>query len=87
VCVGWLTFATPLEVLLATDLAGVVFRVMPLSPQEYAAKLYACLHELDAAGVERIVVDQPLRTKPGWRFKTVSAAPPPEKLPDAMVDA
>ena len=32
---------------------------MPTEPSEYAARLYAALHELDAAGVDRIVVDRP----------------------------
>ena len=61
--VGWLTFMPPAEDLLAANLTGLVFRVMPLSPQEYAAKLYACLHELDAANVERIVVNRPPETE------------------------
>jgi L-threonylcarbamoyladenylate synthase len=32
---------------------------MPAEPARYAARLYAALHELDAAGVDRIVVDLP----------------------------
>ena len=32
---------------------------LPADPQLYAAQLYAALHRLDNAGVERIVVDRP----------------------------
>ena len=31
---------------------------MPTAPEAYAAALYHCLHELDAKGVTRIVVDK-----------------------------
>jgi len=53
--IGWLTFGQPRQRLLA----GVTTIVMPTDPAEYAAHLYAVLHELDDAGVERIVVDLP----------------------------
>jgi L-threonylcarbamoyladenylate synthase len=52
--VGWLTFAEP-----SADLPGVVAVVLPREPAAYAARLYAVLHELDAAGVDWIIVDQP----------------------------
>ena len=32
---------------------------MPADARAYAARLYAALHELDAAGVDRIIVDLP----------------------------
>ena len=37
----------------------VIARRMPARPAEYAAQLYATLHDLDAAGLDRIVVDLP----------------------------
>ena len=40
----------------AADIAGAVRIMMPSEPTGYAVRLYAALHELDAAGVERIVV-------------------------------
>ncbi len=51
--VGWVTFAEA-EVGGAGDVLVVV---MPGDARGYAARLYAELHGLDAAGVERIVVD------------------------------
>jgi L-threonylcarbamoyladenylate synthase len=53
--IGWLTFGQPRQRLLSS----VTTIVMPTDPAEYAAHLYAVLHELDDAGVERIVVDLP----------------------------
>lgn len=53
--VGWLTFAAPKS----TVLAGITVIVMPPDSSSYAARFYAALHELDAAGVERIVVTLP----------------------------
>ncbi|HLV79201.1 MAG TPA: L-threonylcarbamoyladenylate synthase, partial [Chthonomonadaceae bacterium] len=52
--VGWLTFTD-------SDLEppGLTVLVMPAEPEAYAARLYAALHALDAAGVTRIVVDLP----------------------------
>jgi L-threonylcarbamoyladenylate synthase len=41
------------------DVPGVVRIEMPTEPSKYAAQLYAALHELDASGVERIVVERP----------------------------
>ncbi len=52
--VGWLTFAASLP----ADPALLVQR-MPTEPAAYSARLYAALHELDAANVEAIVVDIP----------------------------
>lgn len=52
--IGWVTFAdggaAPL---------GVLVRVMPSDAAGYATHLYAVLHELDAAGLDRIVVTLP----------------------------
>lgn len=53
--VGWLTMGE--EPAIAPLLAAVI--VMPLDSAAYAARLYAALHELDAAAVDRIVVDLP----------------------------
>lgn len=51
--VGWLTWPGVAEV------PGVVRVTMPADPAGYAARLYAALHDLDAAGVARIVVARP----------------------------
>jgi L-threonylcarbamoyladenylate synthase len=51
---GWLTFAEA-----APQAEGLRMVVMPRDPEAYATKLYAVLHALDAAGVERIVVELP----------------------------
>lgn len=48
--VGWLALSSA---------AGQDVVVMPRTPTDYAARLYAALHELDAAGVERIVAALP----------------------------
>ena len=54
--VGWLTLSpTPAEPVPA----GLVVRPLPADPAGYAARLYAALHALDDAGVDRIVVDRP----------------------------
>ncbi len=53
--VGWLTFFAALE----HGPPGLVVRKMPADPAGYAALLYAALHALDEAGVDRIVVDRP----------------------------
>jgi L-threonylcarbamoyladenylate synthase len=51
--VGWLSCpATP-------EVESVVKITMPTDAASYAARLYAALHELDANGVERIVVARP----------------------------
>lgn len=55
--VGWLTFRTERLP------AGVTATVMPVSPFTYAAQLYAALHALDDAGVDRIVVELPPDTE------------------------
>lgn len=53
--VGWLTFPeSP-----AVSLPGLLRLELPCEPGAYAAGLYAALHELDAAGVERIIVTLP----------------------------
>jgi L-threonylcarbamoyladenylate synthase len=52
--VGWVTFAD------SSDAPpGVLLRVLPDDPAGYAAQMYAALHELDAAGLDRIVVTLP----------------------------
>ncbi len=56
--VGWLTFAAA-----PRPPAGATIMIMPLRPDEYAARLYAALHELDDAGVERIIVELPPDTE------------------------
>jgi L-threonylcarbamoyladenylate synthase len=51
--VGWLTWPG------AGNVPGAVRVEMPAEHSAYAAKLYAALHDLDAAGVDRIVVAGP----------------------------
>ncbi len=53
--VGWLTFTEAAE----TAPAGLAILVMPRNPAAYAAELYAALHVLDDAGLDRIVVTLP----------------------------
>jgi len=50
--VGWLAFS-------AEDRAGVTVIDMPRDPDGYAARLYAALHTLDGACVDRIIVARP----------------------------
>jgi L-threonylcarbamoyladenylate synthase len=50
--VGWLTRRD------VGTLPGVDVIVMPDTPEGYAAQLYAALHDLDARGVDEIVVDE-----------------------------
>jgi L-threonylcarbamoyladenylate synthase len=57
--IGWLTFAGPAE----PEGAGLTKIIMPRDPAAYAAQLYAVLHGLDAAGVDRIVVALPPDTE------------------------
>jgi L-threonylcarbamoyladenylate synthase len=52
--VGWLTFQT--EVL---GREGLIVLRMPRRSAEYAAQLYAALHQLDALGVTHVVADWP----------------------------
>jgi L-threonylcarbamoyladenylate synthase len=52
---GWLTFGQPGP----RPPLNVTTIVMPTAAAEYAARLYAVLHELDEAGVQRIVVELP----------------------------
>jgi L-threonylcarbamoyladenylate synthase len=54
--VGWVTFAE------RASRPGLVTVVMPNDPAGYAARLYAVLHELDQAGLDRIVVEAPPET-------------------------
>ncbi len=51
--IGWLTFVQP------QNPAGAIAITMPTEPAPYAARLYAALHELDDAAVERIIVELP----------------------------
>jgi L-threonylcarbamoyladenylate synthase len=53
--IGWLSFGPALRHAAATTIQIV----MPPEPAGYAARLYAALHELEDAGVERIVVSAP----------------------------
>jgi L-threonylcarbamoyladenylate synthase len=71
--VGWVALET------AEELPGVVQVVMPDEPGAYAARLYAVLHELDVAGLDRIVVTSPPATET-WlaiRDRLRRAAAPP----------
>jgi L-threonylcarbamoyladenylate synthase len=43
----------------AAPVPGVMVRVLPSDPVSYASHLYAVLHELDAAGLDRILVTMP----------------------------
>jgi L-threonylcarbamoyladenylate synthase len=52
--VGWLTFEESLS-----PSSALLLRIMPSDPASYAAQLYAVLHELDVAGLDRIVVALP----------------------------
>jgi L-threonylcarbamoyladenylate synthase len=51
--VGWLTFAA------AEERPGLTVVTMPRDAAAYAARLYDALHNLDAAGVDHIVVALP----------------------------
>jgi L-threonylcarbamoyladenylate synthase len=53
--VGWVTVGDrPVE-----DQPGLVAASLPRDPEGYAARLYAVLHDLDAAGVDHIIVELP----------------------------
>jgi L-threonylcarbamoyladenylate synthase len=52
--VGWVAFANP-----GSAPPDVLVRVLPPRPASYAAQLYAVLHELDAAGLDCILVTLP----------------------------
>ncbi|MHB1424423.1 MAG: L-threonylcarbamoyladenylate synthase [Gemmataceae bacterium] len=53
--VGWVTFVDP-----GKEIPSAVYvRELPSAAVGYAAQLYAVLHELDAAGLDRIVVTLP----------------------------
>lgn len=60
--VGWL----PLGSDRGLKLSNLRTLVMPDGPREYGAKLYAALHELEDAGVERILVELP-PDLPAWQ--------------------
>jgi L-threonylcarbamoyladenylate synthase len=53
--IGWLS----LEEAVPDGLPGVTVVRMPTEPAQYAARLYAALHALEATGVDRIVVSSP----------------------------
>jgi len=53
--VGWLTFSPPAEL----RHSSLIVIEMPLDPRAYASRLYAALHALDDAKVERIVATLP----------------------------
>src|SRR5262249_11538705 len=50
--IGWLTFGERV-------VAGVTVVAMPGQPEGYAAQLYAALHRLDDAGLDRIIGSRP----------------------------
>ncbi len=52
--IGWVTFPNA-----GTAPPGVLMRRMPSDPVEYAAQLYAVLHELDTNALDRILVTLP----------------------------
>ncbi len=56
---GWLSL-TPVP----ADSCGLFVIEMPSDPKAYAAELYAALHSLEAAGVERIIVTLPPAAEP-----------------------
>lgn len=58
--VGWVSFADPREAIIPSP---ELLRVLPSDPIGYAAQLYAVLHELDAAGLDRILVALPPDTE------------------------
>jgi L-threonylcarbamoyladenylate synthase len=57
--VGWVTFAKTGR----TQWPGILLRVLPDDPAGYSAQLYAALHELDVAGLDRILVTLPPDTE------------------------
>jgi L-threonylcarbamoyladenylate synthase len=56
--VGWLCFGVPND----TPGIGIEYEAMPTEPRPYGAKLYDVLHKLDAAAVDRIIVELPPET-------------------------
>ncbi len=60
--VGWLALESGQTI----PLPNTVIITMPSSAEPYAARLYAALHELDAAAVDRIIVDLPPDEEP-WQ--------------------
>jgi L-threonylcarbamoyladenylate synthase len=57
--VGWVTFGSDRE---GTGPERIT-RVLPAEPAACAALLYSVLHDLDAAGLDRIVVELPPDTE------------------------
>jgi L-threonylcarbamoyladenylate synthase len=57
--IGWVTFNDHD----GAKRPGVLLRVLPADPAGYSARLYAALHELDAAGLDRILVTLPPETE------------------------
>src|SRR5262249_33711246 len=58
--VGWLKFGG----IDSPGQPGVTAIGLAQDPVAYAARLYAALHELDDAGVDRIIVELPPNTEP-----------------------
>ena len=56
--IGWLTFDPP-----PPYMPGLIVLSMSRDPALYSTRLYAALHELDAAGVDAIFVDTPPDTE------------------------
>jgi L-threonylcarbamoyladenylate synthase len=57
--VGWVTCSA----VTGTAPLGLVYVQMPADPAGYAARLYDVLHQLDDAGLDRLVVSLPLDTE------------------------
>ena len=73
--VGWLSLGEE-----AGQGSGLLKFVMPTNPAEYAASLYAVLHELDALGLDRLVVTRPPEGEEWLAVRaTVCAGRPPTK--------
>ncbi|HVX64221.1 MAG TPA: Sua5 family C-terminal domain-containing protein, partial [Pirellulales bacterium] len=57
--IGWLSFGPA-----PSGSCGLSIIEMPTQPEGYAAHLYAALHSLESAGVERIIVSLPPDAEP-----------------------
>ena len=68
--VGWITWSDSSIV----EGPNLVRIGMPRNPRDYAARLYAALHDLDAAMVDRIVVAAPRICPIGWPSAIVCGA-------------
>jgi L-threonylcarbamoyladenylate synthase len=83
--VGWLRLQTDAAKDEPLSLPGLLEVPMPVRPEPYAAMLYAALHSLDDAGVDRILVQLPPDTEE-WlavRDRLRRAASPEGRAPRA----